>query len=102
MNLTNNTIFGCNSADLIDLIILMDKSTAVDDHFEASKRFVEDLLRSLQIIDSESRIRISLITFADHANVEIELRESTTKDDILYAVEKLQNEYSNTSVSEGN
>ncbi|CAG9533971.1 unnamed protein product [Cercopithifilaria johnstoni] len=86
--------------DPVDFIILMDKSTAKDDDFEASKRFLEELIRSLQIIDSDSRIRMSLITFTDIAHIEIDLRKSATKEDVLYAVEKLQNEHSNASVSE--
>lgn len=80
----------------------MDKSTPADDDFEDSKRFLEELIHSLQIIDPESRIRISLMTFADNVHTEIDLRKPTTKEDVLYAVEKLQNEYSNTSVSKGN
>uniref|UniRef100_A0A158Q8Q4 VWFA domain-containing protein n=1 Tax=Elaeophora elaphi TaxID=1147741 RepID=A0A158Q8Q4_9BILA len=89
-----------NHNDLVDLIILIDKSTAANDDFEASKIYLEDLLQSLQIGDSGSRIRISLITFTDKAQTEIELRKPTTKEDALYAVERLQNGFSNASVSE--
>ncbi|VDK80733.1 unnamed protein product [Litomosoides sigmodontis] len=84
---------------LVDLFILMDKSTLADDDFEAAKRFLEELVHSLQIIDPESRIRISLITFAADAHTEIDLRKPATKEDVLYAVERLQNEYSKASVS---
>ncbi|KAL3997471.1 von Willebrand factor type A domain family protein [Acanthocheilonema viteae] len=86
-----------NHNDFVDLIILMDKSTAADDDFEASKRFLEELIRN---IDFKARIRISLITFTDNAHIEIELRKPITKENVLYTLEKLQNEYSNASVSE--
>ncbi|EFO24789.2 von Willebrand factor domain-containing protein [Loa loa] len=85
--------------DPVDLIILVDTSTPADQDFEVSKKFLAELLRSLQVIDFQSRVRISLTTFTDNAHIEIELRKPTAKENILYAVGKLQNEYSNASVS---
>ncbi|KAM3721675.1 Collagen alpha-6(VI) chain [Dirofilaria immitis] len=85
--------------DLVDLIILVDKSVAASNDFQVLKNFLKEMLRNLQAIDSESRIQISLITFADNVHIEIDLKKSATKEDVSYAVEKLQNEYSNSSLS---
>uniref|UniRef100_A0A915PJB4 VWFA domain-containing protein n=1 Tax=Setaria digitata TaxID=48799 RepID=A0A915PJB4_9BILA len=85
--------------DPIDLIILVDKSTASDHDFELSKKILSELLRNLSVIIYESRLRVLLISFTDAAHVEIELRKSTKKDDVLYAIEKLQNGQSNRSIS---
>ncbi|EJW78924.1 hypothetical protein WUBG_10167, partial [Wuchereria bancrofti] len=74
--------------DPVDLIILVDTSIVADDDFENSKRFLRELLRSLQMIDSQSQIRISLITFTDKAHVEVELNKSTTNENVLVVVEK--------------
>ncbi|KAK6105309.1 von Willebrand factor type A domain family protein [Brugia pahangi] len=85
--------------DSIDLIVLVDTSILADDDFENSKNFLRELLRSLQMIDSQSRIRILLVTFNDKAHVQVELNKSIIKENILNIVEKLQNKYSNVSVS---
>ncbi|VDO32913.1 unnamed protein product [Onchocerca flexuosa] len=83
--------------DFVDLAILVDKSTAADDDFEVMKSFLKELIRTLQFIDKEKRVKISLVTFTDKAQIEIDLRKSTSIEDVLYAVEKLQNEYKNAS-----
>uniref|UniRef100_A0A8R1XS99 VWFA domain-containing protein n=1 Tax=Onchocerca volvulus TaxID=6282 RepID=A0A8R1XS99_ONCVO len=79
--------------DLVDFAILVDKSTKADDKFEVMKKFLKELIRTLQFIDKEKRVKISLVSFDDNAHIEIDLRKSTAKEDVLYAVERLQNEY---------
>uniref|UniRef100_A0A0N5CY84 VWFA domain-containing protein n=1 Tax=Thelazia callipaeda TaxID=103827 RepID=A0A0N5CY84_THECL len=83
----------------VDIILLIDKSTSENEGFEVSKSLLEDLLQKIPDKDYGSKVRVSLITFTDHAEVEIELTNSTTKDDLLHALSSVKNEHSNASVS---
>ncbi|VDM25380.1 unnamed protein product [Toxocara canis] len=85
----------------IDLILVLDKSTSMVDDFDSAKNFAEELVESAPAGDYVSRIRVALVTFNDKAHLDFGLKKFTSRDDILFALERAENSGGETSAVSG-
>jgi uncharacterized protein YegL len=68
-------------------VFLLDASGSIGgDNFKRVLAFIEDLAGKLEI--DSGRIKFSLVTFSDRANVIFYLGQITDKDDLLEAIRK--------------
>lgn len=91
----------CDIIDLIDIVIVLDKSTSMVDDFFSGKKLVEQLIMSVREDDYLSRIRFSLITFNDIARSELDLGTIVSRDKILSVLNGIQHTGGETSAASG-
>ena len=85
----------------MDLIIIIDTSTSVEKEFYAEKNFALDLIKVLPEADFRNRIRVALVKFHSKAEVQFNLGEKESRNDILYELERVEHTGGQTSLVSG-
>lgn len=87
--------------DIVDLIFILDTSTSVEKEFYAEKNFALDLIKVLPEHDFDARIQTALIKFDSKAKVQYTFGEKTTRNDVLYEIERVEHTGGQTSLVSG-
>lgn len=85
----------------MDIVIILDLSTSVSDDFDEQKLVASHLLKQAPESDYARRIRVGLITFSSGAQLAIPLNTARTRDDLLYAFDRIEHTGGQTSVVSG-
>ncbi|VDK22230.1 unnamed protein product [Anisakis simplex] len=87
--------------DVIDLVLVLDKSSSVVENFDAAKKFAEDLVKSASVEDYAKRIRVAFVTFDKKSQLEFGLDKFSNRDDISFALERAESTAGETSTVSG-
>lgn len=87
--------------DPIDLLFVLDLSTSVSNDFDEQKLVAMHVLKQAPEHDYVQRIRVGLVTFSSGAFVAISLNSARSRDDLLYAFDRVEHTGGQTSVASG-
>lgn len=84
-----------------EIIFMIDSSTSIwPPHFDKQIKFVQDMIEQFDVGPGPDQIRIGVVSFSNNAHVDIHLRESTNKRDLLARVGRIKQISGNTNISD--
>lgn len=92
-----STVSRC-SDDRVDVLIILDTSTSVENEFYAEKNFALDLVKVFPEADFENRILVALVRFAGTAKLQFGFGDQKTRGDVLYELERVEHTGGQTSL----
>ena len=88
-------------SDPVDFVVIFDISTSVAEDFDKQKQLVVNLVKQAPLADFGKRIKFGLTLFNQHAKTLISLNNSLSKDDIEFAIDRVEHSGGQTSAVTG-
>uniref|UniRef100_A0A914QHH8 VWFA domain-containing protein n=1 Tax=Panagrolaimus davidi TaxID=227884 RepID=A0A914QHH8_9BILA len=95
---TNDPFCG---SDQVDFVVIFDISTSIVEEFDKQKQLVVNLVKQAPAADFGKRIKFGLTVFNQHAKTLLSLNNSMSKDDCLFAIDRIEHTGGQTSAVTG-